>query len=256
MTNEKYEGGYSGHSMSNRAINAYSAGQMPYSKWTKQNIIEGIQEYAEANDIDIKSLGIERLTARELKNIFLEYAAWHHTGKFYSATDFYELRAEKIEDLSKEEIDAIIQSRKTRNLSEEERRERRENKENLESAKDLYRHLEIIFYSGITNLKTFQGVIDRFTSGRMNLAAAYQEALEAIKKTSAPKVEQWSKLPKDHWRQNFVCAYNNDIEKYANMLFCKTDLDHKGNLHTLQQLKKYIADQRAKEETATKEEDV
>lgn len=37
--------GYSGYSMSNRAVEAYEDGEMPLSKWSKQLIIDEVVEY-------------------------------------------------------------------------------------------------------------------------------------------------------------------------------------------------------------------
>ena len=37
--------GYSGYSMSNRAVEAYSCGEMPLSKWTKKAIINRISYF-------------------------------------------------------------------------------------------------------------------------------------------------------------------------------------------------------------------
>ena len=37
--------GYSGYSMSNRAVDAYEDGEMPLSKWTKKMIISEVVEH-------------------------------------------------------------------------------------------------------------------------------------------------------------------------------------------------------------------
>ena len=50
--------GYSGYSMSNRAREAYDDGEKPLSKWSKAEIIEAVEEYAEETELhfDIKLL--------------------------------------------------------------------------------------------------------------------------------------------------------------------------------------------------------
>lgn len=56
--------GYSGYSMSNRAVDAYEDGEMPLSKWTKKMIISEV-------------VGHEHFTEEELKkypkNVLAEY---------------------------------------------------------------------------------------------------------------------------------------------------------------------------------------
>ena len=42
--------GYHGFSMSNRAIEAYNNGEKPFSKWTKQDILDVIEEYKQESD--------------------------------------------------------------------------------------------------------------------------------------------------------------------------------------------------------------
>lgn len=64
------KGGYEGHSMSRRAAEAYSSGEKPISKWTKSEILTGIEETAWDNDIDIEGIDFSKLTTEELKSKF------------------------------------------------------------------------------------------------------------------------------------------------------------------------------------------
>lgn len=234
---DKYEsaGGYSGRSMSNRAVEAYENGEAPYSKWTKAKIIESIKEYADENDIDIESVGIDRLTAQELRDNFLGYSSWHHTGALYNVTNFYSLNENSITKLSKEKVDDIISNRKHNATSEEERENRRKEKEISETAKDIQRKLEIIYESGITGLKTFGGVVKRLTSNRIDVETEYLNAVEAIMERDRNKVERWRKLPEGHSRTEDVNLYDDNPEGYADMVTGKS-----GNRSTLATIKDYV----------------
>lgn len=85
--------GYSGYSMSNRAVDAYEDGEMPLSKWTKKMIISEVVEHEHFTEEELKKYH---------KNVLAEYflfeSSWHHTSKFCNATDFYSID----EDIAKE----------------------------------------------------------------------------------------------------------------------------------------------------------
>lgn len=85
--------GYSGYSMSNRAVDAYEDGEMPLSKWTKKMIISKVVEHEHFTEEELKKYH---------KNVLAEYflfeSSWHHTSKFCNATDFYSID----EDIAKE----------------------------------------------------------------------------------------------------------------------------------------------------------
>lgn len=48
--------GYSGYSMSNRAVDAYEDGEMPLSKWTKKMIISEVVEHEHFTEEELKSI--------------------------------------------------------------------------------------------------------------------------------------------------------------------------------------------------------
>lgn len=85
--------GYSGYSISNRAVDAYEDGEMPLSKWTKKMIISEVVEHEHFTEEELKKYH---------KNVLAEYflfeSSWHHTSKFCNATDFYSID----EDIAKE----------------------------------------------------------------------------------------------------------------------------------------------------------
>ena len=74
------------HGMSNNAVAAYEDGEKPLSRWTKKDILEGIEEAYD--DEDVKAAA-KKLALSDLKRIFLICSGWHHTSKYYNCTDFY-----------------------------------------------------------------------------------------------------------------------------------------------------------------------
>lgn len=75
--------GYIGQKMSERAQTAYNNGEMPYSKWTKGVIL------SELEDRGLTAKNFKKYSADTLRNYFLYYTAWHHTGKCFNEIDFY-----------------------------------------------------------------------------------------------------------------------------------------------------------------------
>ena len=84
--------GYVGSRMSKRAVQAYKEGEKPKSKWNKKEILREIEEYF-GEDLAVL---FNKWKIDDLKNRFLEYSSWHHTGKFARATQFYILSKKKI----------------------------------------------------------------------------------------------------------------------------------------------------------------
>ena len=84
--------GYVGHSMSRKAARAYEDGEMPKSKWTKFVLIDRVWRQDPFWSADLlSSCLLETLRAR-----FLRRSSWHHTGKYFNETYFYELDADVI----------------------------------------------------------------------------------------------------------------------------------------------------------------
>lgn len=85
--------GYSGYSMSNRAVEAYENGEKPLSKWTKEELLNEIEEYFNVNP-DMQSPNydlLKRVNVSRLRGQCLTYSSYHHTGKYCNVTDFYEI---------------------------------------------------------------------------------------------------------------------------------------------------------------------
>ena len=116
--------GYCGWSMSNNAVDAYDNGEMPLSKWNKEAIINRIEEWIDEEDIKLQcSLDeIKKLSLGVLKEYFLEYSSWHHTGKYYQETKFYSLDECYIETLTDEDLQWLASNYKERQRKLRERK--------------------------------------------------------------------------------------------------------------------------------------
>jgi hypothetical protein len=108
--------GYRGWSMSNNAVAAYENGEMPISKWTKTNIFEAMQE----QEVELKCSmeKLRKLPVKVLKEICLEYSSWHHTSNHYNETEFYSLNIDRIESLTDENIEELIENYKAEKKTE------------------------------------------------------------------------------------------------------------------------------------------
>lgn len=94
------QAGYDGQSMSIRAREAYAAGEMPKSRWTKAAMVEAIQAWcADAGRVMLP--GVEGLRKDELFTRFFCATSWHHTGKYANATDFYGVDGDAAEGFSR-----------------------------------------------------------------------------------------------------------------------------------------------------------
>lgn len=97
--------GYNSYSMSNNAVAAYAAGEMPLSKWSKSALLAMCGDRAGE---------LSRLTVAELRRELLFKSSWHHTSNHYNKTDFYNFDMDAFEDLSPERIAEIISRRAPR----------------------------------------------------------------------------------------------------------------------------------------------
>lgn len=116
--------GYKGWSMSNNAVAAYENGEMPRSKWSKNEIIGRIEEAIDEGEIKLNCSidELQKVPREVLRDICLRYSSWHHTGKYYKTTDFYNLDIDYIEKLTDEALrEAASQYRKDRKREKEEK---------------------------------------------------------------------------------------------------------------------------------------
>lgn len=215
MNNFTNKNGYIDKKMSVRANNAYLNGEMPLSKWTKSTILDNIADIAEDNDIDIDKLNLNKLSLKELQSNFLSNSSWHHTGKFYNQTDFYKINEYIVDDLNADFINNIIKNRIPRKKATiEERKLKEQNKIILEQAKDIYNKLNTIYISDVTGLKSLLAVYKRWSNNKIELDSLYKDSINKIKNKDFSKVNNWAKLPIDHYRQEFVKLYNTNLEEY------------------------------------------
>lgn len=86
--------GYKGYSMSNNAVDAYSNGERPISKWSKADILtECRREGVSPEQIE----HLKKFSLAELREIGLKRTSWHHTSSRYNATDFYSVDVSNLE---------------------------------------------------------------------------------------------------------------------------------------------------------------
>lgn len=73
------------YSMSNRAHEAYENNIRPYSKWGKKDILDALP-----TDV-VEEYGLQGYPLWFLKETLLQLESWHHTGKMYNRTNFWEV---------------------------------------------------------------------------------------------------------------------------------------------------------------------
>lgn len=88
--------GYYKNKMSNNAVAAYQNGEMPWSKWSKQAILDCLPK-------DIADIA-KKYPLRALRSYFLFYDGYHHTGKYFNSTDFYYIDESIISNFCEEEL--------------------------------------------------------------------------------------------------------------------------------------------------------
>ena len=88
--------GYYFYSMSNNALDAYRRGEMPMSKWTKKAILQRLEEQFAIKEEHLAFF--RSLSLSCLREKLLVECGWHHTSKFYNATEFYDVDYNEDED--------------------------------------------------------------------------------------------------------------------------------------------------------------
>lgn len=193
--------GYKGQSMSVNAVWAYDRGEKPLSKWTKSAILEEIKNIFDELPEE-KAEMIKKMTLTELRENFLNYTAYHHTGKFYNTTNFYELDIEKIEKITVDEINDIISCRKkaTRRPQEvidaekAEKAKKKAEKEAAEEKAKLFRYQN--------KYKTLKGFL--------NSSSVDLEALQLVR---AQKIAEKREQLRKNWEKQ---EYSYGLENIGN----------------------------------------
>ncbi len=104
-----YGNGYDGYSMSNNARAAYDNDEKPFSRWTKEDLLEQVDYVLEDTTPQFDRKKLEKLPVAVLRDILLSMSSWHHTGKYYNVTDFYEVSPSYVEELTDEKMDSALQ---------------------------------------------------------------------------------------------------------------------------------------------------
>lgn len=102
--------GYYGYSMSNNAVAAYEQGEKPFSKWTKREILEKIEDQMNDGIQPGFSVDPKKISAALLKELFLYKSSWHHTSSMYNVTDFYSFNDERLETLDDEYLGNMMKA--------------------------------------------------------------------------------------------------------------------------------------------------
>lgn len=200
--------GYKGQSMSVNAVWAYDRGEKPLSKWTKSAILEEIENIFDELPEE-KAEMIKKMTLTELRENFLTYTAYHHTGKFYNSTNFYQVNADRVENITVEEIREIMSRRKKTarrpqaiiDAEKAEKAKRRAEKEALEEKAKLFKYQN--------KYKTLKGFLK---SNSINLEALKAIRLEKIAEKREQLRKGWEKQEYSYGLENI----GNDefVEKY------------------------------------------
>ncbi len=99
--------GYIGNRYSERAADCYTSDILPMSYWTKAYLLNELE--SEYDLVEIRKIKLSKVPLEVLKNVFLVYDSWHHTGEYFKETSFYRLI--EIEDA--EDIDRIYENLKS-----------------------------------------------------------------------------------------------------------------------------------------------
>lgn len=118
--------GYSGYSMSNNAANAYENGEMPLSKWTKEDIIDDVKYIAENYNVNFDINSLKKYAKETLKNAFLKQSSWHHTSLYCNKTYFYSIDEDKIVVITDEDLKNLERERKDKCKTENIKRQTEE----------------------------------------------------------------------------------------------------------------------------------
>jgi hypothetical protein len=87
--------GYDGYSMSNNARRAYEQGEKPISRWSKEDILDEVEEISPEAAKLLK--GVKLAVLREH---VLHRTSWHHNSDHYNRTDFYSIDEDVIDGLT------------------------------------------------------------------------------------------------------------------------------------------------------------
>ena len=139
-----------------------------------------------------------KATERVLRDVWIE-----EKGQFYIVTD----------DDGRLLLRKKINSRGTdvTKLSEEDHRRRLIEREAQLKVGDIWRQICVIAAMGISTRPA--AVREYIATG--SLEELHDKAVEKLRQKAEPMIEQWRKLPPDHWRHETIKLYETDIDTFA-----------------------------------------
>lgn len=93
LTSGTRVGGYIGHSKSESAEASERMGSRPMSHWTKDKILDTIEEFDNDEQIVPFFKYMRKMPLTKLRDAVLYEDGWHHTGALYNVTSFYAIRS-------------------------------------------------------------------------------------------------------------------------------------------------------------------
>lgn len=230
--------GYVGKSMSVNAQRAYADGQKPMTKWNKASILEQIETYADISEDKLDK--IKSMSTASLKDAFLSWSSWHHTGSLYNPTSFYSVDIDYVENC---DIDKVLEDAKNKPKQQIDKEAKAKNTYALEEAKGTLAKLHMVFNEGISKQKTFGGLVRSYMNGNVDIDSLYASAEESAKTKIKNRVEQWKhQLSPSHWRYADVQRYNENPSGYIDEEFQKQFDELSKDRTLLQDVKKQILD--------------
>lgn len=169
--------GYVGYSESVRSKKAKENGVFPKSLWTKQRMIEILEEEGREDLIN----KLNNIPVYILKDECLLWEEWHHTSKFYNVTEFYSFSIEYLEELTDQKVKELKERRRLDNIKNKEKKEetKRIREEKRKKKEELNYKLSLMQYSKYKRESAYLKAIE---DGRLKI-----EDLEEIKQLTEMK---------------------------------------------------------------------
>lgn len=111
-----------GNSMSKRAQEAYKNGEKPWSKWTKKDIVEKVEE--KTKNAELINL-VKTCNTDVLRTVLLFNSSWHHSSPRYNQTIFFVVKNFELEGEEK----IIIDLQRVKAEDKKKREEAKKNKQ-------------------------------------------------------------------------------------------------------------------------------
>lgn len=168
---------YVGYSESVRSKEAKENGVFPKSLWTKQRMVEILEEEGREDLIN----KLNKIPVYILKDECLSFKEQHHTSKFYNVTEFYSFSIEYLEELTDQKVKELKERRRLENIKNKEIRVERNRirEEKRKKKEELNYKLSLMQYSKYKRESAYLKAIE---DGRLKI-----EDLEEIKQLAEMK---------------------------------------------------------------------